>query len=159
MAEQGRYKKILVPLDGSGWSERAIPHARDIARNNNAEVILLHVFTPPAQEYIDSISLAGQESQLQELREQMKQHLMSVRNQIRGEKISVRVQFIEGTGVAGIICDYIADEGVDLVVMTSHGRTGLSRWVFGSVSYKVMQCAHVPVMIVRPGKEESPEVK
>ncbi len=154
MAEtQGRYGKIVVPLDGSGWSERAIPHAVDIAQNNNAELILLHVFRPPAQEYIDQIALAGQDTQLQQLREEMKQKLMSVRNQIRDEKINVRVQFIEGTGVAGIICDYIKEEAVNLIVMTSHGRTGISRWVFGSIAHKVIQCAEVPVMVVRPGQE------
>lgn len=151
MAE-GRYKKIVVPIDGSGWSERAIPHAVDIARNNHSELILLHVFKPPAQEYIDSISLAGQDEQLQQLREEMKQKLMALRSQMRSEKIDVRVQFIEGSGVASIICDYINEEGVDLVVMTSHGRTGVSRWLFGSVAQKVMQGIQVPVMIVRPDK-------
>jgi nucleotide-binding universal stress UspA family protein len=156
MAEtQGRYKKIVVPLDGSGWSERAIPHAVDIAQNNNSELILLHVFKPPAQEYIDQLALAGQDEQLQQLREEMKQKLMATRNQIRTEKINVRVQFIEGTGVAGIICDYINEEHADLIVMTSHGRTGISRWVFGSIAHKVMQCAPVPVMVVRPGKDQN----
>ena len=151
MAE-GRYKKIVVPVDGSGWSERAIPHAVDIARTNDSELILLHVFRPPAQEYIDSISLAGQEDQLQGLREERKQQLMALRNQVRSEKINVRVQFIEGNGVAGIICDFINEEDVDLVVMTSHGRTGVSRWLFGSVAQKVMQGIDVPVLIVRPDK-------
>lgn len=149
---EGRYKKIVVPVDGSGWSERAIPHAVDIARTNESEIILLHVFKPPAQEYIDSISLAGQEDQLQGLREERKQQLMALRNQVRSEKINVRVQFIEGTGVAGIVCDFINDEEADLVVMTSHGRTGVSRWLFGSVAQKVMQGIDVPVLIVRPDK-------
>jgi nucleotide-binding universal stress UspA family protein len=45
-----RYKKIVVPLDGSGWSEAALPHAIDIARANNSEVILLHVFRPRSQQ-------------------------------------------------------------------------------------------------------------
>jgi nucleotide-binding universal stress UspA family protein len=154
MSEQGRYKKIVVPIDGSGWSERAISHAVDIAHHNNSELILLHVFKPPANEYIGEIALAHQEDQLQQLREEAKQHLMALRNQIRSEKITVRVQFIEGTGVASIICDYINNEGVDLVVMSSHGRTGISRWLFGSVAQKVMQGVNVPVMIIRPDKGE-----
>ena len=56
----GRYRKILVPLDGSGWAQRAIPHAVDIARANGSEIILLHVFRPPASEYADRIALAGE---------------------------------------------------------------------------------------------------
>jgi nucleotide-binding universal stress UspA family protein len=151
--EQGRYKKIIIPIDGSGWSERAIPHAIDIARNNNSELILLHVFKPPAQEYIGEIALAGQDEQLMALRDEIKQHLMAIRNNIRAEKINVRVQFIEGTGVAGIICDYINDEGADLVVMSSHGHTGVTRWLFGSIAQKVMQGVSVPVLLIRPDKD------
>jgi len=152
MSQNGRYKKIVVPLDGSGWSERAIPHAVDIAHNNNSELILLHVFKPPAQEYIDQLALAGAEEQLQGLREEMKQKLMAIRNQIRSEKVNVRVQFIEGRGVASIICDYINEEAVDLIVMTSHGRAGISRWLFGSIAYKIMQAVSAPVLIIRPGQ-------
>jgi len=153
MAENNRYKKIVVPIDGSGWSERAIPHAVDIARNNDAELILLHVFKPPAQEYIDQLSLANQDEQLMAVRDEMKQKLMALRNQIRGENLNVRVQLIEGMGVAGIICDYINEEGADLVVMSSHGRTGVQRWLFGSVAHKVMQEVNVPVMIIRPDEQ------
>ncbi|MGJ3240172.1 MAG: universal stress protein [Anaerolineae bacterium] len=155
MSEEGRYKKIIVPLDGSGWSERAIPHAVDIARNNHAELILLHVFKPPANEYVGDLALAGQDESLMALREAMKQKLMALRGTIRGEKVNVRVQVIEGTGVAAIICDYINEEGADLVVMSSHGRTGVTRWLFGSVAHKVMQGVNVPVMIIRPEKDQA----
>lgn len=151
--EQGRYKKIVVPIDGSGWSERAIPHAMDIARSNNSEVVLLHVFKPPASEYVGELALAGQDDQLMALRDEMKQHMTGIRNNIRAEKITVRVQVIEGTGVASIICDYINDEGADLVVMSSHGHTGITRWLFGSIAQKVMQGVHIPVLIIRPEKD------
>lgn len=153
MSETSRYKKIIVPIDGSGWSERAIPHAVDIAQNNDAEIILLHVFKPPASEYVGEIALAGQDDSLMALREDMKQKLMALRGQVRSEGVNVRVQFIEGTGVAGIICDYINEEDADLVVMSSHGRTGVTRWLFGSVAHKVMQEVNIPVMIIRPEKE------
>lgn len=149
---ENRYKKIIVPIDGSGWSERAIPHAVDIAQNNEAELILLHVFKPPATEYVGDIALAGQDDSLMAVREEMKAKLMALRGQVRSEKVTARVQFIEGTGVAGIICDYINDEKADLVVMSSHGRTGVTRWLFGSVAHKVMQGVDVPVMIIRPDK-------
>lgn len=152
MAENTRYKKIIVPIDGSGWSERAIPHAVDIARSHEAEIILLHVFRPPASDYVGEIALAGQEESLMAMREEIKQKLMGLRSQVRSEKITVRVQMIEGVGVASIICDYINEEGADLVVMSSHGRTGLARFLFGSVAHKVMQEVTVPVLIVRPDK-------
>lgn len=154
MAEQqGRYRKIVVPIDLSGWSLRAIPHAVDIARNHRSEVILLHVFRPPASEYTDQIALAGQDDQIQALREEVKRRLMGIRGELREENLNVRVQMIEGAGVANLVCDYVNNEGVDLVVMSTHGRTGLSRFLFGSVANQIIQGVNVPVLMVRPDKE------
>lgn len=146
----GRYKKIVVPIDGSGLSQRAIPHAVDIAHDNDSEVILLHVFRPPAHEYSDIIALAGQEAQIDEMRNQVKQYLIGVRNDLRAEGINCRVQMIEGTGPAHLICEFINSEDVDLVVMSTRGHTGLARFVFGSVAQKVLHGVRVPVMLVYP---------
>ncbi len=151
--ETGRYRKIVVPIDGSGWSQSAIPHAVDIAHNNHSEIILLHVFRPPAYEYTDQIALAGNDDQIQQMREQIKQHLMGIRNQLRLENINCRVQFIEGQGVANLICDYINEEGVDLVIMSTHGRSGIRQFLFGSIAQKVLHGVKVPVMVVQPGKD------
>lgn len=153
MSRQPRYHKILVPLDGSGWSQRAVPHARDIARANDAELILLHVFKPPASEYTDQISLAGQDAQIQQMREQMKQYLIGLRSELRGEQLQVRTHMIEGTSPAHLICDYVSSEGIDLVVMSTHGRSGLTRFLFGSVANQVMQCVNVPVLLIHPDRE------
>jgi nucleotide-binding universal stress UspA family protein len=154
MSTQGRYKKIVVPLDGSGWSQRAVPHAVDIARANGSELILLHIFVPPAAEYTDQLALAGQDGQVQQMREAMKQYLIGVRSELRSEDMTVRTQLIEGRGVASIICDYINDEGIDLVVMSTRGRTGISRFIFGSVAHNIMECALVPVLLIHPDKDE-----
>jgi nucleotide-binding universal stress UspA family protein len=154
MADTKRYQKIVVPLDGSGWAERAIPHAVDIARSNDSEIILLHVFRPPAQQYADQIALAGQDDQIQELREQMKQYLIGMRSELREQNLQVRTHMIEGTGIANLICDYIFSEHIDLVVMSTHGRSGIAKLLFGSIASEVMQCAGVPVLLVRPDKEE-----
>lgn len=153
MSQTGRYKKIVVPLDGSGWSQRAVPHAVDLARANGSELILLHVFRAPGTEYTDQLALAGQEGQIQQLREAMKQYLIGVRTELRDEDLTVRCQVIEGYSIAGLICDYINDEKVDLVVMSTHGRGGLARFLFGSVTRDVMEGARVPVMLIRPDKE------
>lgn len=153
MAEHTRYKKIVVPLDGSGWSQRAIPHALDIARNTDAEVILLHIFVPPAREFTDQIALANQSEQIQQAREQAKQYLIGLRTELRSEKARVRTHMIEGVDVAHLICDYVLSEGADLVVMSTHGRSGLARLLYGSVAREVMECIDVPVLLVKPDKE------
>lgn len=147
-----RYKKIVVPIDGSGYAQRAVPHAADIARSNDSEIILLHVFRPPAHEYTDLIALAGQEDQIDEMRQHIKQYLISQRNRLREEGITCRVQMMEGIGVANLICDFINEEEVDLVVMSTRGHTGFARFVFGSVAHKVMHGVSVPVMLVYPEK-------
>ncbi len=153
MTEHRRYKKIVVPLDGSGWAARAIPHAVDIARANGSELILLHIFRPPASEYTPEIVLAGQDEQIQQAREQMKQYLIGLRTELRQENFTVRTHLTEGVGVAHLICDFVNNENVDLVVMSTHGRSGLVRFLFGSTANQVMQCAGVPVLLIRPDKE------
>jgi nucleotide-binding universal stress UspA family protein len=155
MSRQGRYQKIVVPLDGSGWAQRAVPHACDIARSNHAEIILLHVFRPPAREFTPELALAGQDEQIQELREQMKQYLIGVRSELRSENVQVRTQYIEAAGadVAKMICDFVTKEGADLVVMSTHGRSGLRRLLFGSVARDVVECVDVPVLLIKPDKD------
>jgi nucleotide-binding universal stress UspA family protein len=153
MPDKGRYKQILVPLDGSGWSQRAVPHAVDIARANNSEIILLHVFRPPTAEYADQLALAGQEGQVEQLRAAMQQYLDGVQSELRNESVNVRTQLLEGSRVASLICDFVAQEGIDLVVMSSHGRTGMARFLFGSIASKVMEGVKVPVLLIRPDKE------
>lgn len=154
MSEQGRYKKIVVPIDGSGWSERAIPHAVDIARISNGEIILLHVLKPPLHEYADSLALSGNDEQINHIRESIKQKLLALRSQLRSEGVNCRVQVIEAVGVAAQIEDYVKDEKADLVVMSTHGRSGLGRFVFGSVAHKVMHSVDIPVLLIRPDKDE-----
>lgn len=153
MPTQGRYKKILVPWDGSGWSRRAIPHAVDIAQTNDSELIILYVFRPPGAEYSDRITLAGQEGQIQQLRNDLEQSLLGVANELRSQGVKVRTLILESTGVASAICDYVRDEDIDLVVMSTHGRTGIARFLFGSVASKVMEEIKVPVLLVHPDKE------
>lgn len=155
MSDQPRYQKVLVPLDGSGWSQRAVPHATAIARANSAELILLHVFRPPMSEYTDQLSLAGQDSQIQHMREQMKRYLIGLRSELRREQITVRTHMIEGASVAHLVCDYVQSEGVDLVVMSTHGRSGLAQFLFGSVANQIMQCLKAPVLLIHPDKEHA----
>lgn len=145
-----RYKKILAPLDGSGWAQRAISHAVEIARIHDGTLILLHVFRSPLYEYADQITLAGQDEQINQLREQMKHYLMGLRAELEKENVKVEVQFLEGNRIAGLICDFINSEDIDLVVMSTHGRGGLARFLFGNIANKVMQGIRVPVLLVRP---------
>jgi nucleotide-binding universal stress UspA family protein len=87
-----------------------------------------------------------------QLREQMKQYLIGVRSELRAEDITVRCQLIEVPSVAHLICDYGNSEGVDMVVMSTHGRGGISEFLFGSIADRVMHSVKVPVLLIQPDK-------
>jgi nucleotide-binding universal stress UspA family protein len=151
MTEHRRYRRIAVPLDGSGWGERAIPHAIDIARSNDSEVVLLHAFELPVVEYMPDPTMRNE--QLQQARDQVNQYLTALQGELRAQKINTTTMVLEGQGVAGLICDYVNSDKIDLVIMSTHGRTGIQRILFGSVANQVMQCAKVPVLLIRPDQE------
>ena len=153
------YTKIVCPIDGSGWGDRAVPHAARIAKNNNAELILLHIYHSPLSEYKDSLSLARQEELIDQERERMKNHLIGLRTDLRSQGIKVRGHMIDGREPAYNIIRYVRAEGADLVVMSTHGRTGLARFIFGGVAQKVVQSLNVPVLLIRPDKPEESDEK
>ncbi len=144
------YKRILVPLDGSGFAERAIPHAAQIARTHYAELVLLHVYVSPFRSLADQVMLAGQEEQMAQVRENTRLRLVGLRNELRAQGVAAREEIIDAPGPARGICDYVEAHDIDLVVMSTHGHTGITRWLLGSVAQKVLQGVRKPVMLVRP---------
>ncbi|HYO88967.1 MAG TPA: universal stress protein [Candidatus Limnocylindrales bacterium] len=151
-----RYQNILVPIDGSGWSQRAIPHAVDLARLHDAQLTLLHVFVPPAPEFVPELALAGQQEQFGRLRDQAKEHVDSLVTELQGEGVRVRGVVLEGFDVAGLISDYARQEKVDLIVMSTHGRSGIARLIFGSVAKGVIDHCKVPTLLIHPDKQDPP---
>lgn len=156
---QPMYNRILVPVDGSRWGERALPHAAKIARNHDAELILLTVYKLPMVEYEDQMTLAGATPISDQIRERAVNYMTSVRNQLRQEGVNATYIIVEGTSPAEEIRKYVEAEDIDLVVMSTHGRTGLARFLFGSVANKVLQTVRVPVMLIRPDEAEGDEVQ
>jgi nucleotide-binding universal stress UspA family protein len=147
------YQEIIVPLDGSTWSETAIPRAVEIARVHGAEVILLHIYQSKAGNYAGQWALAGQQEIADQTYEQMRDQLVALRNRLRAEGLTAREVLIRSTNPAQAICDFVnAEDGINLIVMSTHGRTGLARWLVGSVAQKVLKDARCPVTLVHPDK-------
>lgn len=135
------YKTILVTLDGSDHAERAIPHAVSLARGLGAEVLFLQV-----GEELDMPQLADRRIQILEgLEEYMNGRVQDARTQ----GVAARSLLVEGDPAHEIL-ETAQREGAGMIVMSSHGRSGLGRWLLGSVAEKVMRHAHVPVLVVRP---------
>ncbi len=150
MTARMEYKRILVPLDGSGWAERAIPYAADLARTHDAELALLHVYTPPFREFTDQLVLAAQENQMDALRQNVEQYLAGLRNGLRAQGVKAESYIVEAPGAARGICNFVENQDVDVIVMSTHGRSGFMRWLFGGVTHKVLQGVRVPVMLIYP---------
>lgn len=143
------YKKILVPLDGSGLAETALPHAITVARGTGSEIILLRIVVSPMRDMPASESTTEAYGVVwRTAQEDAERYLASVRYQLRQQQVEARSLLVEGPPLAGSIVDAAVNEDVDVIVMSTHGRSGLARWVFGSVAQKVLQQAPCPVLLV-----------
>jgi nucleotide-binding universal stress UspA family protein len=141
---------IMVPLDGSAFGEQALPLARQLARKARAELHLVHVHQPvqPAVYVQDIAVYTGQLEE--EARDREAEYLASVANrsaELAG--VVVRRALLDGP-VAPALARYAEEEGVGLVVMTTHGRGGLSRAWLGSVADALVREATIPVLVLRP---------
>jgi nucleotide-binding universal stress UspA family protein len=137
-----RMRRVLVPLDGSVGSEATLPHAIHLARSAKAVVELLHVVHPPGVEAGDS----KLRNWIERERKRMQTRFCEIERSEPG--LSFKLLLDEGDAAERI--DARSRDGAGaVVVMGSHGRTGISRWVYGSVSEKVLQAARVPVLIAR----------
>jgi len=137
-----KVKKIVVPLDGSVGSEAILPHVVLLARAYGASVELLYVAHQPGVEADDS-KLRGW---LDREKRRMETRFCEIE---RSEPSLKFEQAIDEGDPAMRIVERAEKEPASIVAMGSHGRTGFSRWVYGSVSEKVLQAAKVPVLIAR----------
>ena len=155
------YKKILGPLDGSVLSEFSLDHIKTIATGCNVpEVILLYVFEKPVTfgGFWGSMEKTGRAiNQLKEAEDEAlkkaQDYLDMKASNLKREGIQVKtfVSHTEtGKGVAENILDYADEENVDLIIMSTHGLSGMSRWAFGSVANRVVHNSKIPVMMIIP---------
>jgi len=146
------YDNILVPTDGSAASEGAVEHAIELANQYGATVHALYVVDTGAYSSME----VGSDIVVEALREEGEQAVERVASE--AEDAGVAVETSVRTGIAHrAIDEYVNEEGIDLVVMGTHGRTGVGRFLLGSVAEKVVRTADAPVMTVRASEEETEE--
>ena len=152
------YKKMLVPLDRSEAAESILPHVMELAKSQGAEkceVILLNVCEVsliPAY-YLSEIPLNWQDH-VNRCKRSAQQYLSKVEKRLRNAGLNVNSVVLmakagEGTP-ANYVVDYANNNDFDLILMSTHGRSGLSRWAFGSVADKVMRRVAIPIFLIRP---------
>lgn len=146
------YRRLLVPLDGSELAELALLYAETWAKTFDAEVILLRVPTLPAYVTLGPDASLLMPSLLSEAYDEADAYLANITRQLKAKGLAVHKAAVEPGAIADIIIEYARDAAVDCIVMSTHGRSGLGRWVYGSVADRVLRGAGVPVLLVRaPG--------
>ncbi|MEZ4868547.1 MAG: universal stress protein [Caldilineaceae bacterium] len=162
------YRKILVPLDGSEFALQALPHAEAIARGLGAQLIVFEVVQDPTLllGIASGVGMTGSgggvgggaigvapfpadaETHTKAM-DEAKEALDELVTSLRHRKINAVADIDAGNPAAKII-DYATEHEIDLIVMSSHGRTGVQRWTYGSVANKVLHAAPCALLVVRP---------
>jgi len=151
-------REILFPTDFSGCANYALPYAAAIARATGARIVCVHVVEPivPAVGYTglaEPMPIADIADQLEDSAEQQ---LPKLAESEECAGLSVEEIIVHGDPAAEIV-RVAAERKVDLIVISSHGRTGLGRMIFGSTAEAIVRHASCPVLVVKPPPEEEEE--
>lgn len=151
-------RSILLPTDFSGCANYALPYAAAIARATGASLICVHVVESvvPAVGYTgltEPMPLADISGQLEDSAEKELPQLAEC-DDLAGVKVEEEI--VHGDPAAEIV-RVASERGVDLIVISSHGRAGLGRILFGSTAEAVVRHASCPVLVVKPQHEEEPD--
>jgi nucleotide-binding universal stress UspA family protein len=146
----GNIQQILVPLDGSTLAEAALPVAKVLAQQTGATLRLVQAIQPIATDDQQVIFASGTDvqSMFEEWHTSATQYLHSLELEVNAKGIPCTTQVTFGDPDK-VICSTVDDEGIDLIVMSTHGRSGLKRWVYGSVANKVLHSANCPLLLLR----------
>ncbi len=146
------YKRILLALDGSPLAEQALPHAIALAERFQSELVLLRVLVPLSRPpTVAEVAIQRAEEATMVL---VREYLERVTADVQERGIEVQAVTIVGRPHVQII-QYAETNQIDMVVICTRGQSGLSRWLMGSVSDRVVRGVDVPVMLVRARKEET----
>ena len=151
------FEKILVPLDGSELGEAALPFAEHLTQDVGGELTLISVGEPTTQQLgTDPEHRAYLDQVIARMELDIKDYLSSVAQKIKAKGLKVRTVVMVGKPAEEII-DYAHRQQMDMIAMATHGRSGIGRWVYGSVAEKVLRGARVPILLVRsPGAPKGP---
>jgi nucleotide-binding universal stress UspA family protein len=144
------FNKILVPLDGSELAECVFPYVEDIALKRAS--LVEAVFVVERYEMPLHGGVVFDEDNLEQIersaRKAAENYMKTAKKRLFSKGIDINTVVLEGK-IADTLVDYAANNGFDLVVMATHGRSGLARWVVGSVADKILHYSTVPVLLIR----------
>ena len=144
-------KKILVPTDFSKYSDRAVQEAVDIASKYNADVVLLHVIDDNIRQCAADYCLSNEvvkQFEDESMKTSKDKLQKSVKIASESKKVDISLEIKRGVP-SEVILDEQLKKGIDLIVIASHGKTGILRHLIGSVTDKVIRAAKCPVLVIR----------
>jgi len=145
------YKKILVPLDGSQRAEAIMPHVEDMAARYGATIVLIQVIEPALQATVTYGGVPTYhvvEGEMEQLTQQAQTYLDGWKTVLANKGLEAKVIAVSGP-IVPMILRVAEKEAVDLLAMSSHGRTGLPRVFYGSVAAGVLNQTELPLLLVR----------
>jgi nucleotide-binding universal stress UspA family protein len=148
------YHKIIVPLDGSRMAECVLPHAEALALTCQVKTLELVCVVNPIEVHIRPF-VPFDEKQEKEMNlaaaSEAEEYLSGIKATLAAKGINTTSRVLSGA-TANTLADYIAQSGADLVVISTHGRSGPSRWAWGSIADRLLHATCTPIMMVRtPG--------
>ncbi len=147
------YKKIMVPLDGSELAECVLPHVDAFIEGFNTSDIIFVRVVEPERSYAGEYAISPDLSAKREAEEKSsaQDYLEKIVNRIKHEGKQLHGEVLLGR-VSESLTKYSAENDIDLILIATHGHSGVTRWVRGSVADKILRSANVPILMVRaPG--------
>ncbi|MEE8318091.1 MAG: universal stress protein [Dehalococcoidales bacterium] len=149
------YQKIMVPLDGSELAECVLPHVETLVKGGGVQEVIFVRVSPPFElipvrgdPWFNDEQIAQIDARTKKVAEDYLDELVS---RIDYDKVNVKAEVLTGK-IADNLADYAVKNEVDIIVIATHGRSGMSRWVMGGVSDRIIRSSCVPVLTVRsPG--------
>lgn len=146
------YRHVLLPLDGSELAECVLPHLEAVASNSEITTVeLVRVVPPIEMHYKEVIPFdARQEKQLNEAAlKDAEEYLAKVKSRLDGSRMQIITTVLQGR-IRDTLVHYLEKSDADLLLIASHGRSGPSRWYWGSVADRLLRCSRIPAFLIRP---------
>ena len=149
------YKKALVPLDGSALAECTLSHVKNLIKDGSVgEVTLLNVVHVDLPWAVLETQMDAKHLDLDAIRKPLfaasRKYLADIESRLGSEGIKVKTESLESNRPADSITEYAQKKGMDMIIIGTHGYTGLKNLMVGSVAFGVLHQSHVPVLLIRP---------
>lgn len=145
------YKKVLVPLDGSKLAECAVDHVKALVKEGSAKEVTLFTAVRVDTSWVE---LYGQNFNVEAMRKALLgsalKYLDGLKESLAMEGIKVKTAVLEADGAAQGITDYARKKKSDLIVLATHGYTGVKKLMMGSVALGILHHSDMPVLLIRP---------